>query len=321
MNQSAIIAIFYSLAAILLIAGGFIILLYYRKQTGNMLQSHISVAKDALNGKYAGVNVEEQGLSSKNFETNVPGIFIAGEIAGMGLIETATEQARKAVEYISMSVERGHSADFDLVIVGAGPAGISASLAARKNDLRFILLEQDTLGSALYNYPGDRIMMSSPMDLALEGKKIFKKTVKSDLLDFWRDLILKYHIPLQENCKVESVIKLKNFISVLSSEGQNYTTASVLLAIGLRGSPGKPGIPGEDLPKVAYRLNKESEEIRGRKILVIGGGDQAIEAALQFSEKNHVTVSYRKENFSRIKPATSKMLEKALLSGKIEILF
>ncbi len=268
------------------------------------------------------IGTEKRGVDlphvTRTFETNVPGIYIAGELGGMGLIRNAVEQGRQAAENIVSSLRKDHKADYDLIIVGAGPAGISASLTSKQHNLRFLLLEQDTLGGTVFTYPRTKIVMTAPMDLPLEGKVKFHETSKSVLLDLWKGIVAKYNIPLKENCKVESVIRKDDLFEITASGDQHFTSAFVLLTTGRRGTPRKLNVPGEELEKVAYRL-LEPDEIIGKNILVVGGGDSAIESALLLADRNHVVVSYRGEVFNRLKPANSIALNKAIAAGKLEV--
>ena len=120
------------------------------------------------------IGTEKRGVDlphvNQNFETNVPGIYIAGELGGMGLIKNAVEQGRQAVENIVKTLNKHHHAEWDLIIVGAGPAGISGALTAKKHGLKFLILEQDTLGGTVFTFPRKKIVMTSPMDLPLYGK-------------------------------------------------------------------------------------------------------------------------------------------------------
>lgn len=268
------------------------------------------------------IGTEKRGVDlphvSKTFETNVPGIYIAGELGGMGLIRNAVEQGRQAAENIIKSLRKDHNAEYDLVIVGAGPAGISASLEAKKHGIRFLLLEQYTLGGTVFTYPRNKVIMTAPMDLPLMGKVKLHETSKPVLLNLWQTVLSKYDIAIRENCKVESIERLNNNFDLITSDGQHFTSAFILLAIGRRGTPRKLNVPGEEKEKVAYRL-LEPEEITGKNILIVGGGDSAIESALLLAENNHVTISYRNEVFNRIKPLNSVAINKALAAGKLEV--
>ncbi len=270
------------------------------------------------------IGTEKRGVElphvNQNFETNVPGIFIAGELGGMGLIKNSCEQGKQAVENIVKSMEKNHSADYDLVIIGAGPAGISASLTAKKNNLKAIVLEQDTLGGTVFTFPRAKIVMTSPMDLPLYGKVKLYETSKSELLELWQTVINKNNIIIKENSKVEAILPENNIFKVTTLSGEEYTTKKVLLAIGRRGTPRKLNIPGETLEKVAYRL-LEPEIIKDKNILVVGGGDSAIESALLLADQNRVILSYRNESFNRIKPNNSSRINAALSKGNIEVLF
>lgn len=269
------------------------------------------------------IGTEKRGVElphiAKNFESNVPGIFIAGELGGMGLIKNAVEQGRQAVENIAKSVKKDHAATYDLIIIGSGPAGISGSLTARKHNLNFLLLDQDTLGGTVYSFPRKKIVMTSPMDLPLYGKVKLFETSKSELLDLWQTALRKNNITVNENSKVESVVPEGDIFKVTTLRGEVFSAAAVLLAIGRRGTPRKLGIPGEDREKVAYRL-LEPEDLSGKNIVVVGGGDSAIESALLLADNNSVTLSYRNDVFNRIKPKNSKAINEAVESGKLKLL-
>ncbi len=269
------------------------------------------------------IGTEKRGVElphiNSNFETNVPGIFIAGELGGMGLIRNAVEQGRQAVENIARSLRKNHSATYDLIIIGSGPAGISGSLTARKFNLNLLLVDQDTLGGAVYSFPRKKIVMTSPMDLPLYGKVKLFETTKAELLDLWQTALKQNNIKVNENSKVEFVVSDGDIFKVTTLRGEVFSAAAVLLAIGRRGTPRKLNIPGEDREKVAYRL-LEPEDLSGKNIVVVGGGDLAIESALLLSDQNNVTLSYRNEVFARIKPKNSIAINEAIEAGKIKLL-
>jgi thioredoxin reductase/NAD-dependent dihydropyrimidine dehydrogenase PreA subunit len=256
---------------------------------------------------------------NQNFETNVPGIYIAGELGGMGLIKNSVEQGEAAVTNIAQSDFKRDPAMHDLIIIGAGPAGISASLTARQYGLNFLTLEQDSLGGTVYNFPRSKIVMTAPMNLPLHGKVKLFDTSKTELLGLWRPVLEKNNIIIREHAKVESIVMERDGFKVTILSGEVFQTKNVLLAIGRRGSPRKLGIPGELLEKVAYKL-LEPENIQGRKVIVVGGGDSAIEAALALMDQNQVVLSYRSEAFSRLKVKNREKLEAALRHNKLEVL-
>ncbi len=256
---------------------------------------------------------------NQHFETNVPGIYIAGELGGMGLIKNSVEQGEAAVMSIVQSDYKKDPSMYDLIIVGAGPAGISASLTARKYNLNFLTLEQDSLGGTVYNFPRSKIVMTAPMNLPLHGKVKLFDTSKTELLGLWRPVLEKNNVIIREHAKVESIVMEKDSFRVTILSGEIFHTKNVLLAIGRRGSPRKLGIPGETLEKVAYKL-LEPENISGKKVIVVGGGDSAIEAALSLMPQNQVVLSYRSEAFSRLKVKNREKLEAAIKYNKLEVM-
>lgn len=270
------------------------------------------------------IGTEKRGVElphiSKEFETNIPGIFIAGELGGMGLIKNAVEQGRQAVEYYLKRSLPKFKAEYDLIIVGAGPAGISASLNAAKNNLKFLTLEQDSLGGTVFNFPRAKVVMTAPMDLPLWGKVKLVETSKTELLDLWKNVLEKNNISINEQQKVTEIIKQENTFVVKTPTG-HYTTKGIILAIGRRGSPRKLEVPGEDRENVYYRLI-EPELIHEKNILVVGGGDSAVESAMLLAdERNRVTLSYRSETFSRLKPKNLERINDYIKKKKIKTLF
>jgi len=269
------------------------------------------------------IGTEKRGVDLPHvnpfFETNVRGIYIAGELGGMGLIKNSVEQGKQAVENFASTVLKSTDNEYDLIIVGAGPAGISATLQAKKMGLKSLTLEQDTLGGTVFTFPRAKIIMTSAMDLPLHGKVKLTETSKTELLDLWNSVIDKHGIIIQENSKVEKIEKSPKGFEVFTTGGKKYTASGVLLAIGRRGSPRKLGIQGENLEKVAYRL-LEPELIETKKIMVVGGGDSAIEAALLLMDRNEVTLSYRGDSFSRLKPKNNEKLQNAMSSHKLKAL-
>ena len=204
-----------------------------------------------------------------NFESNVPGIFVAGELGGMGLIRNALIQGQQALEAIAKDLPARRDA-LDVLIVGAGPAGLAASLAAKKLGLKYLTLEQDSLGGAVFQYPRGKLVMTSPVELPLVGKVHFRNTSKEDLLKFWTDACKHNGLDIQYQQRVERITGADGNFQV-TANGKTHTAARILLAIGRRGTPRKLGVPGEELPKVVYRLI-DPEQYRGQRIVVVGGG-------------------------------------------------
>ena len=261
------------------------------------------------------IGTEKRGVdlphTNEQFETNVPGIYIAGELGGMGLIKNSVEQGQSAVEnMVSVGIPKDESS-YDVIIVGAGPAGISASLMAKKHNLKFLTLEQDTLGGTVFTFPRSKVVMTAPMQLPLLGKVHLFDTSKSELLDIWRNVLSENKISIREQTKVEEITGEKGRFNLKINNGEIIKSKNILLAIGRRGSPRKLGVPGEVSEKVAYRL-LEPENISDKDIVVVGGGDSAVEAALSLANQNTVILSYRGAAFNRIKPKNRKKLDEAV---------
>lgn len=269
------------------------------------------------------MGTEKRGVElphvSQKFMTNVENVYIAGELGGMGLIKNAVEQGKQAVENIYYSLNKKHKAEYDLLIVGAGPAGISATLKAQELGLKYKTVEQDTLGGTIYSFPRAKIIMTSPMDLPLYGKIKLVETSKDELLELWKNVLIKNKIIISEEEKVQSIVKNYEIFDIETSKGK-FSAASILLAIGRRGSPRKLGVPGEKKPKVYYRL-LEPEHIHNKNILIVGGGDSAIESAMLLAEENNkVTLSYRGDSFNRVKPRNLEKLENASKEKSIDVI-
>ncbi|MFC0875137.1 NAD(P)-binding domain-containing protein [Saccharicrinis sp. FJH2] len=270
------------------------------------------------------IGTEKRGVDlphvSEKFETNIKGIYIAGELGGMGLIKNAVEQGRQAVENILKDLPESKPDQLDLVIIGAGPAGISASLTAKQHKLKFVTLEQDTLGGTVYTFPRSKIVMTNQMDLPGWGKVKLHETSKEELLKLWNNALSKNGIEIRQETKVEEIIHNDGSFIIKTKTGDELKTSRVLLSIGRRGTPRKLGVPGEISEKVAYRL-LEPEDIHNKKIMVIGGGDSAVESAMLLADNNKVILSYRSDAFSRIKPGNSTRITKAIEAGDVEVRF
>jgi len=255
-----------------------------------------------------------------DFETNVPGIYIAGELGGMGLIRNAVEQGRQAVESVRKLKGIGKGAMLDLVIVGAGPAGIAASLAAAEHRLRFKTIEQDSLGGTVAHYPRGKIVMTKPVQLPIVGKMKMTETTKEALLAFWQGVEKKANLKINYQERVEKIDRAEQGFVIKTSRGR-YQSHAVLLAIGRRGTPRKLEVPGEDVPKVVYRL-VDPEQYCDKHVLIVGGGDSALEAAVSIANQpgTAVTLSYRSESFSRAKEKNRMNIQQAASAGRLRVL-
>ncbi|MDH4043451.1 MAG: NAD(P)-binding domain-containing protein [Gemmatimonadota bacterium] len=258
----------------------------------------------------------------QNFETNVPGIYIIGELGGMGLVRNAFEQGRQCIEGIAKEPKRPGAALLDVLIVGCGPAGLSASLNCGHHKLRFKTLEKEDIGGTVRYYPRKKLVLTAPVKVPGYGKIGAHEMLKEDLMRLWSEIVATTGLRVNTHESVERVKRTPDGCFEVSSSKATYKTKRVVLAIGRRGVPRKLAVPGEELPKVIYSL-LEPEAYQRDRVLVVGGGDSAIEAALALADQpgNHVTISYRKDAFSRIKPKNLQRIEEAVGRQRVEVLW
>ena len=271
------------------------------------------------------IGTETRGVElphvNESFETNVAGVYIAGELGGMGLIKNSVEQGKQAMENWVSKKTPSEDGVLDALVIGAGPAGISASLTAKKHGLKAITLEQNSLGGTVYTFPREKVVMTAPVDLPLHGKVKLYNTSKDELIQIWKKVISENDIEVIENTKVEHIIPLENGnFKVQTNTQEEYVTKSVFLTIGRRGTPRKLNVPGEETQKVAYRLI-EPERINNKRVIVVGGGDSAIESAILLMKQNEVTLSYRKDKFARLKPKNKEQILAAIDENKIKVMY
>lgn len=271
---------------------------------------------------------KERGVDLPNvnpdFSTNVPGIYIAGELGGMGLIRNAIEQGRQAISSVVKALERGSRTDNDILdvfIVGAGPAGIAASLGAMDAGIRFATIEQHEFGGTVARFPRGKLVMTAPAELPLVGRVDFKDVQKEELIAFWENIRSSTGIQVNCNERLETLRRTASGVWESVTSRGFYRSRNVLLAIGRRGTPRTLGIPGEQLSKVTYSLIDPAQYI-GKSLLVVGGGDSALEAACSLCEEpgTDVVLSYRGETFNRAKRKNRQRLEMLEQAGKLRVM-
>ena len=259
---------------------------------------------------------------SPKFETNVPGLYIAGELGGMGLIRNAIEQGRQAIGNIAAKAKSTSSGPdvLDVLIVGAGPAGISSALGAMEKKLNFRVVEQDTLGGTVAHFPRGKLVMTAPAELPMVGKVKFGEISKEKLLAFWEEVVTETGLKIAFEERVDALVRENDLFRITTTKS-TYRAKTVLLAIGRRGTPRALGVPGETLSKVVYRLI-DPEQYAGQNILVVGGGDSALEAAASIADEpgTAVALSYRGEAFGRARAKNRDRVNAAIEDGRIRIL-
>jgi putative YpdA family bacillithiol system oxidoreductase len=263
---------------------------------------------------------------SPQFETSLPNLFIIGELGGLALIKNAVNQGRDCIDHIAQIVpqlRRRPAGDVvDVCVVGAGPAGLSASLRAVEKGLSYVTLESEDFGGTVSKYPRQKLVMTSPVEFPMSGKFNKLEIGKDALLAFWKKSAIKAGLKIRTFERVEGVQRETDGGFTIETMKGRYRALTVILAIGRRGTPRKLGVPGEQLDKVMYSLI-EAEQYKDNHILVIGGGDSAVEAAmgLAYQKGNRVTLSYRKDAFSRLKERNNQRIRECMQSGKISVVF
>jgi thioredoxin reductase/Pyruvate/2-oxoacid:ferredoxin oxidoreductase delta subunit len=267
-------------------------------------------------------NSVEVPTVDERFETNVPGIFIVGELGGIGLIRNAIKQGTEVIQEIVRRKNKSAENILDVVIIGAGPSGLSASLAAVQNELRYVTLEQEAdFGGSILHYPRRKLVLTSPVEIPTYGKLNLTEVTKENLLHIWNEIISKTKLELHFEEKVTDIVSARENFLVTTTKNE-YKTRSVILALGRRGTPRKLGVRGEQHSKVMYRL-LDAEQFQKNHILIVGGGDSAIEAAVGLAHQsgNTITISYRKESFFRLKSRNQTNIQKNIAEGKIVAMF
>jgi thioredoxin reductase (NADPH) len=263
-------------------------------------------------------------MMNENFETNVPGVYIVGELGGIGLIKNSINEGKLVIDHLKQRLgangAKGGIDTYDVIIVGCGPAGLSASLAAHEYGLRYLTFEQDEIAATIRHYPRHKLVFAEPIEMPLFGNLYMADSSKESLVDTWDRIIRDTDVRIQTNTRVESVQRFGDCLRVETTRGE-YPARAVVLATGKRGSPRQMGVPGEDSAKVAYRLI-EAETYSDQDILVVGGGDSAVECAVALAKggRNRVALSYRGDALSRPKQRNQMQLATAEMEKRIRIL-
>jgi thioredoxin reductase len=277
-------------------------------------------------------NVEERrdipAISTELEAVGTPGLFLAGEVTAHALIKTAIEQGTAVADEVARRrTEKPMTAEveaeaLDLCVVGAGPAGLACSLEAKRHGLSFITLDQaDTPGGTVAKYPRRKLVMTQPVDLPLHGRLERTSYSKEELIDLWLSIAKEEALPIHGGQVFQGVERRDDGSFTVRTTSHEVHARNVCIAIGRRGVPRKLDVPGEELSKVAYSLI-DASSYQNRRILVVGGGDSAVEAALGLAEQdgNDVTLSYRGEAFTRIRLRNEERLEEARTSGRLRVL-
>jgi thioredoxin reductase len=273
------------------------------------------------------VNRVNVPLLDANFETNIPGLFIVGELGGRGLMKNAINEGKIAVEHIGRLLPPGVTRTdgveqaVDVAIVGSGPAGLSAGLEALRIGLSYAVLEQGSLSDTVRKYPRHKLLLAEPVHIPLYGDLWVADASKETLLQVWETIVANTGLKVRTGEKVENVTRAGAIFRVETAAGVQLARC-VVLAMGRRGSPRKLAVPGEELDKVFYDI-VEMEAFEGKRVLVAGGGDSAIESALGLSNQRgtEVVLSYRGESFGRVRERNRAKIDTAIANGRVRVLF
>jgi thioredoxin reductase len=267
----------------------------------------------------------EVPLVDTDFESNVPGVYVVGELGGRGLIKNAINEAKVAVEHIASELKpgasrAGHADVYDVVVVGSGPAGLSAGLEALRRGLRYLVLEQGTLADTIRKYPRAKFLLAEPVSVPLYGGLWVSDASKEQLLQVWESIIARTGLDVRTGHRVTNVTREGAVLRVETAE-RAFHARRVVLAMGRRGTPRRLGVPGEELAKVIYDV-ADMESFAGSRILVVGGGDSAVESAIGLARQpgTTVVVSYRGDSFARVKERNRAKLDEALRCGSLRVL-
>ena len=265
-----------------------------------------------------------------DFQTNVPGLYIVGELGGRGLIKNAVNEGKIGIENVLESLRRedGESPNagrlspdrlLDVIIVGGGPAGLSAGLEAHRSGLHYLVLEQGSLADSIRKYPRHKILFAEPLKIPLYGDLWVADASKENLLQVWETIVANTGLRIIAGARVENIARETDAFRVQAGESV-FLARRIVLAMGRRGTPRRLGVPGEDLSKVFYNI-AEMESFKGRRVLVVGGGDSAIESVLGLVNQpgTRVALSYRGETFNRLKERNRMRLETAIQQKKFAL--
>ncbi len=256
-------------------------------------------------------------------ESSVPGLYIAGELGGISLIRNAISQGKMVVNRISevMKKSGGSGIDYDIAIVGCGPAGLSASLTATEKKISYIALDQQNPGGTILQYPRQKLVMTQPVDIPLYGRLDNSEYSKEHLLEIWNSVIDKFELNVKTKIKVDKIDNQNSFFAIEAGD-RSIKARNIILAMGRRGIPRKLGIPGENKKKVMYQLI-DAQSYNDNNILVVGGGDSAIESAIGLARQpgNKVYLSYRKKKLFRIKKKNEERINELIRKGEITAIF
>lgn len=268
---------------------------------------------------HSGSGMNERPFLKKHNESNIPGLYIIGDLAGAPVIKYAMAQGFEVIEYIaslSNSIGGSDTDLYDVLIIGGGAAGLNAALQAKERGMRYILLEKEQVANTIENFPEGKFVYAEPDTQPPKGKLWLDGALKEDLINRWHQIVKENGVNIRTMEAVQKCEK-KDGVFHVTTPKATYRSKRVVLATGQRGNPRKLKAKGEDRHNVYHRLYSP-RKYKNENIIVAGGGNSAIEAAITLSEQNKVYLSYRGSEFSRIFKDNERKLNEAIAAKKIE---
>ncbi|MFQ6104911.1 MAG: NAD(P)-binding domain-containing protein [Candidatus Glassbacteria bacterium] len=271
---------------------------------------------------YKGPDVEilKAPAIDENFESNVKGVHIIGDLSGVPLLKNAVNMGHDLITKIGPQLKSEDIGDgeYHLVIVGAGGAGLAAALAAKEMGLRYFVIEQKVPGNTIHSFFKGKEIFAEPEALPNRSRLWVEQSVKEELLEHWEETIREENLDLARCEQVTGIMREGSSFNITTTK-ETYRAHRVILAMGRSGTPRMLRIPGEELSNVHYVLT-DPDEYTMKKIVIVGGGDTSLEAALALAPHNDVTLIIRAARISRAQKKNIDRLNSMIETGRVELL-
>lgn len=284
----------------------------------------LNQAKEFIGGILSSPNmVQRRPALTETRESNIPGLYVIGDLAGAPVIKLAMEQGYQIIEHIAAKSDGQREDDpnvYDLLIVGAGAAGLNAALAAQEKGMRLVVLEKEKIANTIENFPEGKWVYAEPDKTPPKGKLWLDGARKEDLVKRWHQMIEENNLDVRTNEGLKSLERQRDGSFIARTGKNEYRARRIILATGQRGNPRKLGVPGEDRENVYHRLYSP-KHYQDEDIIVVGGGNSAVEAAVTLAERNRVKLVHRRDEFGLVFQDNRRKIGEAVEQGKVEIIW